>query len=118
MSNDGSTPLEVKARLFRALGDPSRLAVLEALRNGARCVSELVTLTGLSQPNVSGHLSFVRDCGLVDREQRGRFAYYSLSHAKAEAILALADELMSRFASTSDNSASESTNRRPEVQMP
>ena len=110
MSIHGSSPLEVKARLFRALGDPSRLAVLEALRNGARCVSELVTLTGLSQPNVSGHLSFVRDCGLVDREQRGRFAYYSLSPANAEAILALADEVMSRFAgaSTSDNSSSES----------
>jgi ArsR family transcriptional regulator, cadmium/lead-responsive transcriptional repressor len=97
MSNDAGRPLDTKARLFRALGDPSRLAVLEALRNGARCVSELVTLTGLSQPNVSGHLSFVRDCGLVEREQRGRFAYYSLSSANAEGILALADEVMSRF---------------------
>jgi DNA-binding transcriptional ArsR family regulator len=101
MRIDGSTPLEVKARLFRALGDPSRLAVLEALLNGSHCVSELVTLTGLSQPNVSGHLSFLRDCGLVKREQRGRFAYYSLSSAKAEAILALADEIMSQFAGAS-----------------
>jgi DNA-binding transcriptional ArsR family regulator len=98
MSIDGSAALEMKARLFRALGDPSRLAVLEALRNGARCVSELVTLTGLSQPNVSGHLSFLRDCGLVNREQRGRFAYYSLSHANAEAILVRADDLISRIA--------------------
>lgn len=120
MSINGSTPLETKARLFRALGDPSRLAVLEALRDGPKCVSDLVTMTGLSQPNVSGHLAFLRDSGLVEREQRGRFAYYSLGTANAEAILALADQLVRRFAgaSTSDNSASESANRSPEVQMP
>jgi DNA-binding transcriptional ArsR family regulator len=81
VSIEGSSPLEAKAKLFRALGDPSRLAVLEALRDGPKCVSELVAMTGLSQPNVSGHLSFLRDCNLVIREQRGRFAYYSLSEA-------------------------------------
>lgn len=101
MSSDITTPLETKARLFRALGDPSRLAVLEVLRNGAHCVSELVTLTGLSQPNVSGHLSLVRECGLVQREQRGRFAYYSLGASNVEAILASADELLSEAASGS-----------------
>jgi DNA-binding transcriptional ArsR family regulator len=113
MSSDGSTALETKARLFRALGDPSRLKVLEALRNGSHCVSELVTLTGLSQPNVSGHLAFLRDCGLTKREPRGRFADYSLGTANVEAILALADELMSRFAasSSSDKSSRESASQ-------
>ena len=101
MNNDGSTSLETKARLFRALGDPSRLAVLEALRAGPRCVSDLVATTQLSQPNVSGHLAFLRECGVVGRDQRGRFAYYSLSTANAEAILALADELMSHIAGSS-----------------
>jgi DNA-binding transcriptional ArsR family regulator len=113
MSNDACTPLETKARLFRALGDPSRLAVLEALRAGPRCVSDLVATTELSQPNVSGHLAFLRECGVVGREQRGRFADYSLGTAHVEAILALADELMSRLAglSSSDNSSSESALR-------
>ena len=91
MSNDGSTPLETKAKLFRALGDPSRLAVLEALRDGPKCVSDLVTMTGLSQPNVSGHLAFLRECGFVEREQRGRFAYYSLGAGRVEVILAAAE---------------------------
>jgi ArsR family transcriptional regulator, cadmium/lead-responsive transcriptional repressor len=95
MSNDGSTPLETKARLFRALGDPSRLAVLEALRAGPRCVSDLVATTELSQPNVSGHLAFLRECGLVAREQRGRFAYYSVVANEVESILASADVLVS-----------------------
>ena len=94
MSNDGSVTLEAKARLFRALGDPSRLAVLEVLRDGPKCVSDLVGMTGLSQPNVSGHLALLRDCGLVDREQRGRFAYYSLGRAEVEAILASGDGLL------------------------
>ena len=94
MSNDASAPLETKARVFRALGDPSRLAVLEALRAGPRCVSDLVATTQLSQPNVSGHLALLRDCSLVDREQRGRFAYYSLGRAEVEAILASGDGLL------------------------
>lgn len=94
MNNDG-TRLETKARLFRALADPSRLAVLEALRAGPRCVSDLVATTQLSQPNVSGHLAFLRDFGLVDREQRGRFAYYSLGRADVEVILQVADGSLS-----------------------
>jgi DNA-binding transcriptional ArsR family regulator len=89
-----ATELQSKARVFRALGDPSRLGVLEALRDGPKCVSDLVAMTGLSQPNVSGHLTFLRDCGLVEREQRGRFAYYSLGSPSAEAVLASADELL------------------------
>jgi DNA-binding transcriptional ArsR family regulator len=94
MSVDGSSSLEAKAKLFRALGDSSRLAVLESLRDGPKCVSNLVALTGLSQPNVSGHLAFLRDCGLVVREQRGRFAYYSVERVEVEGILASVDELL------------------------
>ena len=91
----GSSSLEAKAKLFRALGDPSLLAVLESLRDGPKCVSDLVAMTGLSQPNVSGYLSFLRECGLVAREQRGRFAYYSVVAAEVEAILLSADLLLS-----------------------
>jgi DNA-binding transcriptional ArsR family regulator len=94
MSVEGSSSLEAKAKIFRALGDPSRLAVLEALRDGPKCVSDLVALTGLSQPNVSGHLAFLRECGLVAREQRGRFAYYSVEAREVEAILLSADVLL------------------------
>lgn len=47
--------LSLKAKFFRGLADTSRLARLEALRGGEKTVSELVTLTGLSQPNVSHH---------------------------------------------------------------
>ena len=96
MTIEGSTPLEMKAKLFRALGDPSRLGVLEILRDSSKCVSEIVETTGLSQPNVSGHLALLRDCGLVKREQRGRFAYYSVAAAEVELILAAAERLEDR----------------------
>lgn len=86
--------LEIKARLFRGFADSSRLAILESLREGSRSVTELVTATGLSQSNASNHLGCLHDCGLVQREQRGRFVYYRLSDPRVEALLGDADELL------------------------
>jgi ArsR family transcriptional regulator, cadmium/lead-responsive transcriptional repressor len=77
--NRGILPLETRAKLFRGFCDPSRLSILEALRGGPRSVGEMVESTSLGQPNVSNHLSCLLDCGLVVREQRGRFGIYSLA---------------------------------------
>lgn len=79
--------LTLKAKLFRGLADPSRLAILEALRSGERTVSEVVAATGLSQPNASGHLACLRECGLVTSRQEGRFVYYALGDARVEDLL-------------------------------
>ncbi len=92
------TRAALKAKLFRGLGDPSRLAILETLRDGPRCVSDITGLTGLSQPNVSNHLACLRDCGLVRARPRGRHVYYSLAHPGVAEILARADKLMERVA--------------------
>lgn len=88
------TAVAVKAKLFRGLSDSSRLRVLEALRGGPRSVSEVVAATGLTQPNVSGHLSCLWDCGLVDREQQGRFVHYRIADPRVETLLTLSDELL------------------------
>jgi DNA-binding transcriptional ArsR family regulator len=77
----------LKAKLFRGLGDPSRLTVLEALRDGPRCVTEVVAATGLSQPNTSAHLACLGDCGLVTRERRGKFVYYGIADARVVQML-------------------------------
>ena len=53
-----------RAKLFRGLADSSRLAILESLRSGALSVSEIVAVTGLSQPNASNHLRCLSECGL------------------------------------------------------
>ena len=86
--------LALKAKLFRGFSDPSRLSILEALRPGPRSVSEVVELTSLGQSNVSNHLACLLDCGLVAREQRGRFVYYVLSDARVMALLQTGDEIL------------------------
>lgn len=90
--------LAVKARLFRGLGDPSRLSILEALRSGPRTVGEIVKETSLSQPNVSNHLSCLRDCGLVTAEQKGRYVQYQLSDDRVGELLKLAESLLADVA--------------------
>lgn len=79
--------LILKAKLFRGLADPSRLAILESLRSGEKSVSEIVEATGLSQPNASAHLSCLRECGLVAGRQEGRFIFYRLADTRVEDVL-------------------------------
>lgn len=88
----------LKAKLFRGFADSSRLAILEGLRNGPATVSALVEYTGLSQSNVSNHLSCLRDCGLVSSNQQGRYVIYQLSDVRVSALLSLADELLADVA--------------------
>ncbi len=81
--------LALKAKLFRGFSDPSRLAILESVREGAHSVTEIVEISGLTQSNVSNHLACLLDCGLVEREQRGRFAFYRLADPRVWQLLAL-----------------------------
>lgn len=90
--------LSLKAKLFRGLADPSRLAILEALRDGERTVSELIVATGLSQPNASAHLACLRDCALVEREPRGRFVAYRLRDDRVAGLLGLAEAVLADVA--------------------
>lgn len=89
--------LELSAKLFRGFADPSRLAILEALREREHCVSELIAATGLTQSNVSGHLSCLRDCGLVTSRQEGRFVYYRLADPEVALMLAGAENILSQL---------------------
>nr|WP_253202244.1 metalloregulator ArsR/SmtB family transcription factor [Subtercola sp. PAMC28395] len=67
------------ARVFKALGDPTRvrlLSLVAAGTDGEACICDLTAPVGLSQPTVSHHMSKLADAGLVTREQRGRWAYF------------------------------------------
>jgi DNA-binding transcriptional ArsR family regulator len=86
--------IRVKAKLFRGLADPSRLSLLEALRDGPKNVSALVKLTGLSQPNTSMHLNCLWCCGLVDKEVRGRYSYYRMKSERVLHILEAAERVL------------------------
>jgi len=93
-----TTNLSVKARFFRGFSDPSRLKILESLRAGELTVGAIVEKTGLSQSNVSNHLSCLRDCGLVTAEQRGKFVVYSLSDSRVNELLTVAEMLLADVA--------------------
>ncbi|WP_250448441.1 metalloregulator ArsR/SmtB family transcription factor [Actinotalea sp. C106] len=80
------TPLSAKdaqglAVVLKAIADPARLRLLSlvaARENGEACVCDLTEPVGLSQPTVSHHLRTLADAGLLRREKRGVWAYYSL----------------------------------------
>ena len=85
---------ELQAKLFRGLSDHSRLAILEALREGPLAVGQIVEKSGLTQSNTSNHLRCLSECGLVASEQEGRFVYYRLSDSRIDKLLRLADEFL------------------------
>lgn len=86
--------LGVGAKLFRSLGDPTRLAIVQALSSGERRVTDLVAELGTSQPNVSGHLACLKDCGLVTDRPQGRAVYYSLAAPELFDVLRSAEALL------------------------
>lgn len=90
--------IDLKAKLLRGFSDPSRLAILDALRAGSLTVTEIVEITGLSKSNASNHLGCLRDCGLVTSSQQGRYVHYQLSDSRVATVLNLIDELMADVA--------------------
>src|SRR6516165_10760750 len=88
------TPRDLLAKYFRALGNPTRLRILELLRERERPVGELVDQLRTSQPYVSNQLACLRWCGLVTTRRDHRTIYYRLTDARVEQILALAQSLL------------------------
>jgi ArsR family transcriptional regulator len=89
----GDEEAEATAELFKALGDPGRVRIVNALATTGEpvCVCNLVEPLGLSQPTVSHHLKKLLEVGLVDREQRGKWAYFSLNRDAVDKLAAVAD---------------------------
>jgi ArsR family transcriptional regulator, arsenate/arsenite/antimonite-responsive transcriptional repressor len=81
------------AALFRALADPARVRIVNVLATSddAVCVCNLTEPLGLTQPTVSHHLKKLVDAGLLEREQRGRWAYYSINPEAMAQLAGLAD---------------------------
>jgi ArsR family transcriptional regulator len=79
------------ARIFKALGDPTRvrlMSIIAAHADGEACVCDLVELVDLSQPTVSHHMRQLVEAGLVTRDQRGKWAYYRVVEASLRALSA------------------------------
>jgi ArsR family transcriptional regulator, arsenate/arsenite/antimonite-responsive transcriptional repressor len=81
------------AAVFGALSDPARVKIVNLLATSGEpvCVCNLIEPLGLSQPTVSHHCKKLLDAGLVEREQRGKWAYFSLRPDALQTLAAVAD---------------------------
>jgi DNA-binding transcriptional ArsR family regulator len=98
--------LEQISTRFRALAEPTRLAILQELKSGERTVSELVEALSLSQANVSKQLSILREAGFLRREQRGTNAVYSIGDPLVMELCRIVCDGMNRRARSSSSSYS------------
>jgi len=81
------------ADVFQALADPARVKIVNQLANasGPVCACEIVPMLGLAQPTVSHHLKKLTDAGLLEREQRGKWAYFSLNPDAVRTLASVVD---------------------------
>lgn len=86
--------IAAQARIFKALGHPSRLLMVHALRHGEQCVCDLQALVGDDMSTVSKHLSVLRDAGVVTRRKQGANIYYSLALCCLDQFLACTGQLL------------------------
>ena len=82
--------VELIAARFRALGEPTRVKLLDRLREGEASVHDLTEGIGSTQQNVSKHLGVLRQAGIVGRRKSGNYVYYSIVD---EGVLALCEDV-------------------------
>ena len=81
------------AKVFKALCDPKRLAILEQLRSGEKCACVLQEPMDLTQSGLSYHMKILCESGLVESRQEGKWTHYRLSESGRRRALALLEEL-------------------------
>ncbi len=69
------------SEVFKALSNPNRLLIVDALAHGERCVADLTALVGLDMSTVSNHLSVLRNVGILSDDRRGTQVFYALRKA-------------------------------------
>ena len=92
--------IELVAERFRALAEPARLHIMQALRGGEQTVGELVAATGLGTANVSKHLQLLHGAGLVTRRKEGLHVHYGLA---GEDVFRLCDIMCGRLAAEAES---------------
>jgi DNA-binding transcriptional ArsR family regulator len=94
-----ATGRDVLARFYRALGDPTRLALLAFCATEERTGSQCVAHVGLSQGRVSAHLACLDQCGLLTVRRAGRFAHYRVVDPRVGALVDLGTQVVADHAS-------------------
>lgn len=96
MPHNARPVYEVKARLFRVLGHPARVRILELLREGEQSVGALQAQLGLDSSGTSQHLAALRGIGLVESRRDGTSVYYRVDDEHVFALLAAGRAIITR----------------------
>ena len=91
-------PLDLCADMLKAMAQPTRLRIIELLRDGEHCVCEIFPAIGHEQSNTSRHLQMMLKSGILNQRKDGLKIYYSLRHPEILQILDLAEELVQKEA--------------------
>jgi DNA-binding transcriptional ArsR family regulator len=89
--------VDLIARVFAGISDPTRLRILLLLLEGEQNVSELVAHTGASQGRISIHLQCLRWCGFVESERRGKYVYYHVRDGRVHELISLAQAFATSY---------------------
>ena len=92
------TKYQEQAKVFKALCDPKRLAILEQLRSGEKCACVLQEPLDLTQSGLSYHMKILCDSGLVASRQEGKWTHYRLSASGRDYAVELLKELTTPYA--------------------
>lgn len=65
-------------KVFKALGDPTRLRIVKLLENGELCVCQLIAVLGMGQSRISRHLAILKEAGLIEDQRKGKWVHYRL----------------------------------------
>jgi len=87
MQTNAERQIRLRAKVFHALSDPTRLEILAFLRKGEKCVCEIIPHVRLIQPVVSRHLKILKECGLVNDRKDGTKRLYSIAEPEIFKII-------------------------------
>ena len=90
--------LEYSAEVLKAIAQPTRLRIIELLRDGEHCVCEIFPAIGHEQSNTSRHLQTMLKSGILNQRKDGLKIYYSLRHPEVLEMVQLAEQIAAREA--------------------
>lgn len=91
-------PLDLCAEILKAIAQPTRLRIIELLRDGEHCVCEIYPAIGHEQSNTSRHLQMMLKSGILSQRKEGLKIFYSLRHPEILRMVDLAEEIAQREA--------------------
>ena len=92
--------MDYRVNILKALADPARLQIIDFLKDGEKCVCEIIPMLGKAQSTTSKHLDILYDAGILDRRFEGKKTLYRIKNPEIFRLLEVLDKLiLDRFSS-------------------